>query len=915
MELLLDTLKWSVIVGTAALALTLLKPLLDRRYSAKWRYGVWLVMAAFLLLAPVQWEALAPEEAVLATPPVVIEVPRVEVSVSRQEGVSFQRPTAAPAAFRPAGTSAAKKATVPLEKILTGLWLGGMGLFFLYHLIGTWCFNRRARRWSRRAGEDTLRIYEAARQELGLKKAPPLRLSGAVDSPMVIGLFRPCLMLPGEDFGERELVFILRHELTHYRRRDLWYKLVLLAANGMHWFNPLAYLLRREAERDLELTCDDAVVAGRDDMERRAYSEALLASIHRQKGLSRAALSTHFYGGKEVMMERFRNILGKRGRKWGGLALALALLATVAAACTFGVQATADGALSEEELAAWQEKLDSEEMQPYLYRMYTDVSLLPSRAALAEMSWIPEDEVSYRPSRAKVLSGTKNGDAVALEIAGSFTSGLPTGTLTLVNEEPVSFTTPLYTAAETAARELMERTAGDYISWSAENPSIAEPLEFTEKYITGLTWLGHVNAGSTSYYAWAVHYRMKPNDMSNVLFAGGMSEENGWVTESSSMGIPYLIFSADSRGNIVMEEQGWAREDSQEAALRLETNYTWEEYLYCSVYLGMEEMHGILNGWPEISTPFLESLRDGHDTWALDWQDVAISYLGRVYGIYADGGVTELRTFTASNQQYDHDQAMLVQAACGERTVTLLLAHTYYPVEGWVWEAESSFWQVVGVKWEPDEPVLTIHPAEPEESGSSSPAGVLAEDELASITNYFNASQHNGLLRFPYTSLGTARPYMGLLFYDMGNPVTDEEELEAVAELYGGELFTDCTKLTREELRAYLSQNFTHKSANIFAADLKLVMDSIPDMPYLEEYDAYYMVHGDTMMNQYTFDRVERDGNGVVSLYYTTDLWQYNDSGELDLLWDQSMCAAMVPNGNNGWLMLSNQNITESVEF
>ena len=186
MELLLDTLKWSVIVGTAALALTLLKPLLDKRYSAKWRYSVWLVMAAFLLLAPVQWEALKPEESAALTPPVVIEVPRVEVSVSRQEGISFQWPAvsaAVPASSRPTGTSAAKKAAVPLEKILTGLWLAGMGLFFLYHLAGTWTFNRRARRWSRKAGEDASRIYEAVWRELGLKKAPPLRISGAVDSP------------------------------------------------------------------------------------------------------------------------------------------------------------------------------------------------------------------------------------------------------------------------------------------------------------------------------------------------------------------------------------------------------------------------------------------------------------------------------------------------------------------------------------------------------------------------------------------------------------------------------------------------------------------------------------------------------------------------------------------------------------
>ena len=230
-----------------------------------------------------------------------------------------------------------------------------------------------------------MQIYEAVWRELGLKKAPPLRLSGAVDSPMVIGLFRPCLMLPGEDFGQRELVFILRHELTHYRRRDLWYKLALLAAHGMHWFNPLARLMRREAERDLELTCDDAVVAGSDAAARRAYSETLLASVHRQKGLSRAALSTHFYGGKEIMKERFLNILGKRGRKRGILVLLAVLVITVAAACTFGLKTSDGGDLSAEEIVEWQTRLESPGMDHYLRRMYSDVAYLPSEETLEEM--------------------------------------------------------------------------------------------------------------------------------------------------------------------------------------------------------------------------------------------------------------------------------------------------------------------------------------------------------------------------------------------------------------------------------------------------------------------------------------------------------------------------------------------------
>lgn len=1034
MELLLDILKWSVIVGTAALALTLLKPLLDKRYSAKWRYGVWLAMAAFLLLAPVRWEALVPEAPV--TPPVVIEVPQLEVSVSRQEGLSIQRPAVVPMA-RPAGTAAAKKTAVfPLDRMLTGLWLAGMGAFLAYHLLGTWYFNRRAKRWSRRAGEDALQIYEAVRQELGLQKAPPLRVSTAVDSPMVIGLFRPLLLLPGEDFGPEELAFILRHELTHYRRRDLWYKLALLAANALHWFNPLVWLLRREAERDLELTCDDAVVAGRGEKERRAYSEALLSSIHRQKGLSRAALSTHFYGGKEVMMERFRNILGTRGRKWGGLALALALLAVVAAACAVGVKSSNDGALSPEELAAWQEKVESQEMDRYIWKMYTDVAYLPPEEVYDELTMPGTDNLGHEDVNPKVLSGTMSGDTVTLEIEGNFASRLPTGTLTLVNEEPVSFTTPLHTAVETAARELMENTAEGLISSAKE---YGKDLEFTEKYVTNLFCSESMTFDGKTYYVWELYYVMKPNDIDNVVFAGGMDARNGWVTSISSPGSPILILSVDEGGKIVLEEQTWSSSTS-------ETGYTWEEYVYCALHLGMGEMTGILNGWPELNTPFMESIRNGHETWAMDWQDAAHTYLERRFGMTADGGVTSLRTFTADEDINAHDQAVLAQAVCGDTTVTLLLANISYPVE--VWNTTIRYWQVCGVKWDPpleeqsgltgthvrnvrdanawlyeangaalalphaynwdfivnpkncghvneadtlfelhhretfekymslegyrwggwvlsikrcEESVYqelaantdyTVYPfaalgrstycvviptdpgcppdvqaevdafltsqeywdmladfverngLEALASADDPPVSEVTADEMVSLTSYFNVTQHNGLLRFPYSSFEDVQLYLGVLFYDMGEPVTDEEERAAAAEAFGGTLETDCTKLSRQKIGAYLESNFYFPDVvDWLGFDVNL-MDILG--PYLEEYDAFYMVHGDTMWSDYEMERAERNPDGTINLYYTTDLWQIDGWGGMDMLWDQPMCARMIPSGDFGWRIIAN---------
>ena len=62
MELLLRIAKWSILAGSLTLLLLALKGPLDRRYRAKWRYWLWLVLAAALVLSPVPWGNLLPEQ-------------------------------------------------------------------------------------------------------------------------------------------------------------------------------------------------------------------------------------------------------------------------------------------------------------------------------------------------------------------------------------------------------------------------------------------------------------------------------------------------------------------------------------------------------------------------------------------------------------------------------------------------------------------------------------------------------------------------------------------------------------------------------------------------------------------------------------------------------------------------------------
>ena len=78
------------------------------------------------------------------------------------------------------------------------------------------------------------------------------------------------------------------------------------------------------------------------------------------------------------------------------------------------------------------------------------------------------------------------------------------------------------------------------------------------------------------------------------------------------MGSPVLIVSVDEAGNITLEEQTWAY------ALWRDDGFTWEEYIYCKIHLGMELTYK-LGGWPEMTTPFILDILEGHNTWAMSW--------------------------------------------------------------------------------------------------------------------------------------------------------------------------------------------------------------------------------------------------------------------------------------------------------
>lgn len=100
-------------------------------------------------------------------------------------------------------------------------------------------------------------------------------LADHLPTPFVLGLFRPKIYLPSE-LTEEEQPYVLCHERTHIRRGDPVWKLLACVALAVHWFNPLVWLAFWLADRDMEDSCDEAVLRKMGGTIRRDYAASLL---------------------------------------------------------------------------------------------------------------------------------------------------------------------------------------------------------------------------------------------------------------------------------------------------------------------------------------------------------------------------------------------------------------------------------------------------------------------------------------------------------------------------------------------------------------------------------------------------------------------------------------------------------------
>lgn len=158
------------------------------------------------------------------------------------------------------------------------LWLGFVIAQFVWFVFG-W---RQIRRWLAQSTplEDAraLQALANAQRRAGIRWAVALRDSGQCTTPLVIGCWRPVILLPTavrESLSLAELETVLVHELMHMARRDGWWRLAQAILGALYFFHPAVWLARYRLNQLCEEACDEQTVlalAG----ERRDYAQAIV---------------------------------------------------------------------------------------------------------------------------------------------------------------------------------------------------------------------------------------------------------------------------------------------------------------------------------------------------------------------------------------------------------------------------------------------------------------------------------------------------------------------------------------------------------------------------------------------------------------------------------------------------------------
>lgn len=299
-----------------------------------------------------------------------------------------------------------------MDKILIAIYVLGIlitFLGFLRKLRGLW--EVRARAVPVIEGDYLQRIFSEAVECLGYQGKMRVATTKEFSTAVSVGIFTPVILIPKEmlEYPEKELLGVIKHELTHYLRGDVGKQWLLNVAQCFLWWNPAMYYLKRCVMEMLELECDERACRGMSDEERIAYLEAIKRVL--ESGRKKEQELGMGYGKNHSFLflkRRFCEVLEPVERYTIGQTRILAVLCLILFLASYAVILQPAGVPKNTDEAKY-DIFTEQTVEEQFILHYTDGTYLYV-SNLRGITYLTEEEIKKPPYQGLPIFESKKGD-------------------------------------------------------------------------------------------------------------------------------------------------------------------------------------------------------------------------------------------------------------------------------------------------------------------------------------------------------------------------------------------------------------------------------------------------------------------------------------------------------------------------
>ena len=162
---------------------------------------------------------------------------------------------------------------------LVCIWVVGIIILTARYIVDYHKAMRSITKYASPCGQLEYTSLDAVKRDIGKSMKVSLCTVPNISVPFGIGIFRKTILLPQNNFTDRELYYILLHEYTHFLNHDIPVKMMVSVFCCIFWWNPVAFLLKADLEQTLEMKCDASVARYLDTQGKAAYLRTIVGVI------------------------------------------------------------------------------------------------------------------------------------------------------------------------------------------------------------------------------------------------------------------------------------------------------------------------------------------------------------------------------------------------------------------------------------------------------------------------------------------------------------------------------------------------------------------------------------------------------------------------------------------------------------